>query len=834
MKLRNHARPIALIAAALTILACGGGGGGLATGSTGSTGGGGPLTGPVKITAKPPTGFGVPTAQLKLSGGTFAPAGVDASGSATVSLFSQGRQLVGALDPAGDPVLMGLVTPGKQELNAQTTAAALLYFYVGGYLAPPETQNVLVESIESNPGTAQLAMEIETALKADPKALTNQTAAYRNTAKATARLILARSNPAAAVISPYPQEKSGVTVEYGAEKNEITAKNRFRRRAIMFIDQYAKVDNNEVEVPEVKLVGDVELKPALGTVYSTDIMGNLGGLARETISEPIVVPDPGTGFTKLKLKAAVIGAGSGAGTTFALGPSQQAKVDKLLKRSFYGDYLLGVLNCVLSNSTLEGLGPQQRRTLYDLMQQTVDTEGDAIVPFVESRFPNAQTAMIEGNMRGALAEIVGKVWGDTATQNAVAQFYVDFFKKVPDFPFPLERDNVGKVLAWLNKAMDMNSASQVVSSALNDLPQGRDWSSANRSEVWDIETNRVTVTLTPKSSKVDARGTETSVKLTAKASGLGAPAGSTVTYKFTTLGRHGTLRNNSGGDLLTIESQEDFVNYNSKVGLAATFGTDEVTVEVFVEKDGAKRKLGSAKASVEVVAKSDIELLPRKQSIKKNTASKTIIAKTIYPNLISEGKLKLRWKLENGLGTLSAPTGQLTSTTNVTFTAGGTEGTEKVLCEIVDAKTGETLSTASSTIVIEAKTSIVYGQIRYVGYFKVENGWSESGWGIGFTVPKVAGAKSYSVNCYNFNDTAYYGTSIHRGCTQDGAGADFDLGPDDRALTTKGANGEFYFGLTGGAGWGPWGGGEIPDMRAAAYQSSWRFSGMIIEVTVTY
>jgi len=816
---------------AVIIIGCGGGGGVV---GGGGGGGGGTLTTPVKLAVKVPTGFAVPTAQLKLSGGSFAPSALDAAGSANVSMFTTGNQLVGVLDASGDPVMMGMVGADDKEISARSTAITLLYFYVGGFLAPPETQGHLIEAIEAHPQTPNVIAEVEAALKANPKALVNPTAPFRTKLAAVARQMMARSSPMAATISPYPQEKSGVVVSYGGEKNQITAKNRLRRRAILFVDQLARVTNEGVETPDYKAIGSKEIRPALGTVYSTDIMGSLGGAPKETVTDPVTVPDPPSGTDKLKLKAAVVGPGSGEGTAYPLTTSQQAAYHKMLKKSFYGDYLLGTLNCVLANTTLEGMGPQQRRTLYDLMQQTVDSEGDAIVPFVETHFPNAQAEMIEGDMKGALSHIVDQIWTNTATQNAVAQFYVDFFKKVPDFPFQFDTSNVGKVLAWLNKAIDMKSAKEVISAAINDLPQGRDWSTSNRTETWDIETNRVAVTLTPKSAKVDARGTETSVKLTAKATNLSSLPPGTVSYKFATQGRHGTLRNNSGGDLLTIESAEDFVYYNSKVGLAATFGTDDVTVEVYVDRQGVKEKVGSAKATVEVVAKSDIELLPRTQSIKKNTSSKTITAKTIYPNLLADGKLKLRWKVEGDLGTLNIPTGELTSQSSVTFRAGNEEGTEKVIVEIVDPATNEVLSTSGATVKIEAKTSIVFGSIRYVGHFRVVDGWYESGWGIGFEIPKVQGAKSYSVRCYNFNDTAYFGTSISRFCDANGNGADNDVGEDDRSLPSKGANGSFFFGLTGGAGFGPWGGGDAPDMRAEAYKSAGRFAGMIIEVTVTY
>lgn len=815
---------------------CGGGGGGTAGGGGG--GGGTTLSGPIKITAKTPTGFAVPTNQLTLSGGLFAPAPLDAAGSATVNLFSAGRHLVGVLDSAGDPVLMGLVGAGKTQIDARSTVAAMVYLHVGGYIASPDNQNMLMEAIESDSRIDALVTEFETALKANPKALVDQTAAYRTSMSALARMMLSRSKgprEMAALIDPYPGEKSGIQVQYGSDKNQITAKNRYRRRALMFIDQIATVDNAGVETPAFKQVGTVEIKPALGTVYATDLLGNLTGLSTETTSDPVTVSDPTGGVDKIKLKAAVVGPGASAGDTYALTPTQQTAYRQLLKKSFYADFLLGILNRVLCNSTLEGLSPQQRATMYSLMQQTIEDQSATIIPWVESTFPGVETMMIEGDMKGALYEAISGIWKDTAAQNRVAQFYVEFFKKVPDFPFKPETGNVGKVLAWLNKAIKMETVRSVIGSAIGDLPQGRDWRQSKRTELWNIETNKVSVTLTPRSSKVDARGTNTFVKLTAKATNLTGVQPSAISYRFTTPGRHGTLRNSHANDVVSVEGTDDYVNYSSKVGLAASYGSDDVTVEVLVDRGGGqKEKVGTAKATVEVVAKSDIELLPRTQSVKKNQASKTIIAKTNYPNLLSDGKLKLRWKLEKGLGTLSVQPGQLTSTTNVTFTAGGTEGTETVLCEIVDVASGETMSTASATVKIEARTSIVFGSIRFYGHFSRANGWYESGWGIGFTVPKVQGAKSYSIRCYNFNDTAYYGTSIFRSCDANGNGADFDVDGNDKQLTTKGADGDFDFGLTGGAGWGPDGGGEAPDMRAYAYESAWRFSGMIVEVTVTY
>lgn len=829
-----------ILPAWLILHGCGGGGGGLPGGGSGG-GGGNAVMAPLTLKAQFPAGYSGNASAMTVSGGMFADTPLS-GGSATVNTWTNARQFVAVLGPTGVPVLMGFVGPGHSTLNSRTTADALVYIAIAGYLAPTENQRLLIEAIEQKMEGNALATAIASDLKTHPTGLDSPTATYRAALSALAKSymggapgkmkrILTRAGKVA--IDPYPSAKSGVTVDYGSDVKQILAHNTFRRRALMFIDRTSDVDTNGNETPDFQHMQTVEITPARGTVYGNDLFGNLGNALQQTDAGPYTLPDCPPSFSKVKYTVAVAGPGTSAGDNYVLSTSEQAELKKELKKAFFVDMLLPALARILVQNTLDKISIQQQKLLMDEMTDNATAQESAIASFVDQYFPQVEPMIEAGDFKGALNACMVGIWNSDSTTTAVANFFASFMGQLPDFPGKPDGSHFGKMLSWLNKALSVNSASAAVYGLIDQLPQGRDYVNSAKMQSWSVAVDLAKLTFTPQNSTINASGNNTFVKLTANVSNLTLQTGQKLTYKFATPGAHGSLSLNGGGGQNSIQTDQNFIIYSSGVGLQATYGTDPVSVEVFLDHGGGNlEKIGAAKVTVKVEAQSDITLIPTPISVHPNESTPSIVAKTHYPDLLSSGELQLKWSVKGKLGTInldSTPTSQ----NSVVFTAGGTEGTETVQCDIVEAATGKTLSTATATVKIEKKTSIVFGSIYFSGWQSYSGGWCTGGSSIGVKIPKVSGATSYSVHCYNFNDTAYWGTSFDAGCDAAGNGSSVDITPDGTPGTTHGAYGVFYFGLTGGAGFGP-GPCSGDPMAGLDEYANQRFGGMIVQVTVTY
>jgi len=605
----------------------------------------------------------------------------------------------------------------------------------------------------------------------------------------------------------------------------------------MFVDHTSDVDGSGVETPHFARVSTVEVEPAKGTVYSNDLYANLGNLPDSTMTAPVTLPDVAGTTARSKYTVAVAGPGVTAGDSYVLSSSEQADLAKLYKKTFFVDFLIPALGRVLVANTLEHMSPSGQKLLFTEMEDQATSQQDSIASFVDRYFPQAEANIEAGDFKTALKTAIAGTWKNSAAQTAIATFFANFMKAIPDFPGKPDGNRYASILDWINKAIEMDSASSVVYGVIDDLPQGRDWNQSAKMQTWDIEVDKAKVTFTPISSTIHASGTDTFVKLTANVTNIGSlPKGTTVSYKYTTPGVHGTLSLAGGGGQATITTAQNYVFYSAGVGVTATYGDEPVTLEVFLDHGGGNlEKVGGAKATVKVVAQSDITLIPAVQSIHPGDTSQSIVAETHYPDLLSSGELELKWSLKKGLGKLSVGSDP-TSEQSVTFTAGQTEGVETVQCDIVETASGNTLSSATADVKIERKTSIFYGSVFASGKVSENDALGCTGYGgVGIRFPKVAGAKNYSVHCYNFNDTAYFGTDIRTGCDAAGNGASFDIAEDGTVLTTKGADGSFYIGLTGGTFGGPGPCGPDTDPNAGWHDAARRrFGGMIVEVTVTY
>jgi hypothetical protein len=194
---------------------------------------------------------------------------------------------------------------------------------------------------------------------------------------------------------------------------------------------------------------------------------------------------------------------------------------------------------------------------------------------------------------------------------------------------------------------------------------------------------------------------------------------------------------------------------------------------------------------------------------------------------MTAGPLTYVWTVTGGHGAFAdGTTATQTTSPEVLYRCWSSdeEGMDTLTVEVL-SETGDPLGSDEAEIsVTEGRKTIVYGTGRGSGWARVADGWRESCVGFSTYTPKVHGAVLYEVYCYGFNDTAYWGTERR-----------YAIDP----ATYPETNGEYEMGWSGGCGWGPYGGteGESEAQLAAdiaGMTGSWRWAGMIVEVTVHY
>lgn len=338
-----------VVASPLALVACGGGG---------SSSDAAPEEAPPN--APPgPVGSAVTTVQVDLPTGLADTAGalrvVSATGEAAVTgttaqldVLDGGPQLCGVLAQDGSPLALGWAGAGQAPLSAHSTARVLLHFALGVPLFGAEVRDTLRDRLASRPAVDTLAQALTQALAADRTVLRrmpDHLLAAINTA--TAALLPARAQASArarplGVLVDDAAERSGVSVQQGAEFNSIFIQNVFARRAVCFVNREATVGADGVRVPEPQGPVQIDEMITVPVPAAIDSLGGvLNGWANEyysgesagtffrSVTEPVtlkVVPE-GARRTEYSLVVLMPGSLGRDATRFArLNPSQQARL----------------------------------------------------------------------------------------------------------------------------------------------------------------------------------------------------------------------------------------------------------------------------------------------------------------------------------------------------------------------------------------------------------------------------------------------------------------------------------------------------------------------------
>ena len=253
----------------------------------------------------------------------------DAQGAFTLQGFDGASQGVMVVDAQGNPLLLGWISPGKENAISTTSTAALLLFVAGGGpLLPAGSWGTLADLIRQSPETAKLALVLDAELLKDSAYLASPTPAlFTSLTNALAAITPQFSILKQGLVLVNPAErKSGVRLLIGdqegntvADVNRITVMNEFRRRGYVFIDR--KVGDLFVEQTAFEMPPTAGLSGVLGSI--TDAWDG------KVVYNPVYLGPIGLGLVATEKKTVyrvrVVGNGASRAPEIVLTDKQQTQ-----------------------------------------------------------------------------------------------------------------------------------------------------------------------------------------------------------------------------------------------------------------------------------------------------------------------------------------------------------------------------------------------------------------------------------------------------------------------------------------------------------------------------
>lgn len=721
---------------------------------------------------------------------------VAADGAFQTSVETGGPGLAIVSGPGGKPLLFGLVREGKTDLSARTTAEVLAFIATGAPSFPVEIQKVYLEELSKPENLTNLERAVSDLIAAKGEAWMDSPNAAFKTALIQDTAHFRPTKTRGTVVTP-TERTSGITVE-SSSNGSTTVTNYFRRRAYLYAQRESYLDENKTHhasfanlTPEAISISPVKgmnsLLPAIAEWLGGGVMP-YEPVASDPISLSLTPADARS--TRYTLMA--VGVGSTEGDFAKLSPQQQADYLDLCIRTLILDFVIPIFtNIVIS----------LRGERMDQWLQFVTGSGllkDLINAY--AMIPDLKAKIHAGQYRDASFDMIQAVIGTEAVKNILFKGFELFLKT---FAVP---DRAVFMNAALEKINGVLGAIDMFLQVADIVIQLLDLNQSQKATEWEVIVSKAKLQITPQEVIVPRSDVFPGIKVVAQ--DVTVPGGQAFEYAWKC--GSGKLSDGTNYAQVIERTPQDSVLYDA-VGLSA--GTqDKIEVSVAIKGGPNIEPLGSTTVPVyvtEVTANPSSAKLKTKEQV-------TLSAEVQGLRALKPGeKITYKWLTTRNAGELmTSPDGGTTipvETATATYKAHETkEGVDTVTLEafLGSTKLGKTT----------VKVTVGANTITVPGRWYVETkaaGEGRTSVRALLMVPKIEDAKSYSVYCHDFNDTAYYGTEYRRSWTMPGLPSDWgDWGT------------EYAFGLAGGTG---------PSEGAAAsvayYQG--RFAGMVVDVTVT-
>lgn len=801
------------------------------------------ITGPPETTLEPdhtyagrvtlPAGSSLGLADLRVMNALFeSPVGRD--GSFSLGALGDGVQLAWAEAPSGEPVLLGWIDAGQTRISARTTAEVMAFVDLGSFLVPdPRGRQKARELLTTRPELDPLVAAIEAALTAPAPNVTLETPAILDARRALQQVLLtppapAGPEPRAAVQVERPLMRSGIeVVDEGF--NQITITNHHRRRAVAFVDHIYYVDESGSVQPaflSTSPAGGLPIKPTSGATSITGTAWDIwrGRYAYSPVkSEPQPVrlypPDPGVAVSSLYHVTVV-----GPGTSNFMVTLNEAQADAqvaVISHWLAFDLLIPFISLAASVEKAGGVEFEP---------------GEKAVQFVTTKLPGVVDKLLNSGPQAAAEEALKAVLTNRDVLKALLELAL---YSVFDPDQAVKLLNTESLENRVNKLAKVLGAADLLLAAVDESLVITHAANSRAAERWEVVTNRSKVKLSGpvsvpwqgdpfypkyKAVVVDATGGP-APQFLYRWSWSGDPEG-LLCVTPTECHRSSTITHVT---ISVVDLNE--VTYVPGLGFE---GTVAIRAEVLTHPDG--EVVGADSIQVEVW-KGKAYMVPRKISLSEGE-SQTFEVRLDGLDGIAEETLRYAWSTAGRFGNLSNRFFDGANNFDLDHANGGNqarytvrsdaEGTDVITVDVYtqnpDGRRWQ-IGTVQATVKVERRKTILAGG-WYVKSLNVDGTFCSY---VVVHFPLVEGATRYDVYAYGFNDTAFYGRDL-----------DFTVSPPFQPFrectkssypTPGTTGGNTYTRMISGYASGriPADGGESVE----AYFNS-RFSGMVVEVTVTY
>lgn len=539
---------------------------------------------------------------------------VTADGAFTAQEPNSGPALAGLFDKAGNLILLGYIDaddPAGGAIDAKSTAVALLFQAIGGYLVPTGEWKKLLGLIADSPQAETLAAVIAARVAANPTALLDGDNEIRD-ALATAAPALAppetegakapvvkRSlqfavNRAATDVTKIailnPGKQSGAEVQLNTDGSGIVIANGYRRHLIYYIYRtgYIDKDNQKHSYPWVEVTHNYLTATSGVTGLVSAVIDYAAGTVAygDTTTPPINLPLEPADAKRTLYTVVVIGPGADMDLPPELDDATAAQKAEWLEAGkgmivlewFKEFFLPAVFAFIPAKGFEENFKLNKENVQFALDLANMFTQGGLDIG----------TALASNDYKGTAVNAVKALASNGSLRDAI-------FKKIGDKMLQMGMTTAATTLG--NAVTKINFVMSVVDKVLTVGDIGAVSTQLAMSSVytfWNLAANKLDVTIVPNAANATKVGTP--VGLSCQVSGL---TGATLTYHWETTGKYGHLeddRNHSGTSFDSTMAAVRYVPDKIEDGKS-----DEVTVEAYLVPEGGvgtKQDLGQGTAVI--------------------------------------------------------------------------------------------------------------------------------------------------------------------------------------------------------------------------------------------
>lgn len=728
---------------------------------------------------------------------------VGAGGAFQVQFIEGGAALSQVLDAAGNLLVFGYLRAEQPTLSTRSTAEALVYRGLGLPAQAPRIRVAALTLLRSEDLSMVEAAIVSAIAAGGPTwasspmpgvsgAVSAKVAAMIGTPPASAA---ARRRALGMIVTP-TERVSGLIVE-GDGVGACTVTNYFRRRSLLVhTETFAKLDTGpEYALPE-NLVR-TKMTPIDGLSSPMQAIADLF-FERKSLYTPFTAslatprfPDTAV-YTRYKIYG--IGPGTAKGTWDDLPDALKIEGLELVFTSIVLDFLIPLLCSVVMFVKGEDIDDFAKRSEASALLKDVITG--------LAKLPELVGLLLAGDFTGCCKATEAYLRGTAGAQigllAALTEILTGLYGPIGVDPITGKTVDFNKFIydAW-SKFDRFLGVGEFAFTLFDSAVQALDIGTSSLADTWDITVTKAKVSLTPTEFFVEKNTLFSGI--TAISVDASQVEGKVFGYRWKC--RAGHLSDGSKYGTTIDSTTLNSVAYDAVDVAAGT--VDQIDVDVFLSGLGTDDPVGSAKSKVYVTG---VTVTPTEKKLKASE-SVTLTAATVGMRPLAAGETVIyKWTLGGTAGTLTA-----TDTATATFKADATkQGLGLVTVEA--SLGGKRIGTALATLTVGDKL-VVAGRLFEV-HFKDENCHT----GMYIAIPKVAGAKHYSVLVSGMRGPVF-GTSYTWEVYVSGDGS---VSPQWTPLGN-----EYTTGIGGGGG----GGADCvdaPDARWAAW-----YEGSTVEVTVT-